>query len=162
MEARRQRAFVRALFIARMHKEKEGASTSASKVVSKGMSKRKNERKDNHPFKKGPDTLVGDKQSKQPSPRKPNHGAGKGLMTTTGPVTHGSILHLLTHKEYAVEMVESIIKETNLDPCVEQTIEDLGASGLFDLSRVRFSLTLFYSFVHSFANSCLDLKRWCV
>ena len=57
-------------------------------------------------------------------------------------------------------MVESIIKETNLDPCVEQTTEDLGASGLFDLSRVRFSLTLFYSFVHSFANSCLDLKRW--
>ena len=52
------------------------------------------------------------------------------------------------HKEYVVEMVESIIKETDLDPCAEQTTKDLGALGLFDLSRVRsfpklFSILLF-------------------
>ena len=41
------------------------------------------------------------------------------------------------HKEHVLEMVESIIKETDLDPCAEQMTEDLGALGLFDLSRVR-------------------------
>ena len=40
------------------------------------------------------------------------------------------------HKEHAIEMVELIIKDTDLDPCVEQTTEELGALGLFDLSRV--------------------------
>ena len=56
------------------------------------------------------------------------------------------------HKEHAIEMVESIIKETDLDPCTEQTIKDLNASGLFDLSRVFFfffSLD-FVSFFHPF------------
>ena len=93
--------------------------TSAPKVVTKGMSKRKNEGKDDHPHKKGSGTPVGDKPPKQPSPPKPNHGVGKGLMTVTGPVTEGTICHLLTHKEHAVEMVELIIKEMDLDPCVE-------------------------------------------
>lgn len=40
------------------------------------------------------------------------------------------------HKDYVVEMVDSIIKEMNLDPCADQTIMGLGASDLFDLSRV--------------------------
>ena len=35
-------------------------------------------------------------------------------------------------------MIESIIKETDMDPCAEQEIEDLGVSGLFDLSKVSF------------------------
>ena len=52
------------------------------------------------------------------------------------------------HKEHVLEMVESIIKETDLDPCAEQMTEDLGALGLFDLSRIRsfpkiFSILLF-------------------
>ena len=47
-------------------------------------------------------------------------------------------------------MVESIIKETNLDPCAEQMIENLGASGLFYLSRVRPFLKLSFTllFIH--------------
>ena len=56
-------------------------------------------------------------------------------MTTSGPVIKGTYC-LLTHKGYAVEMVESIIREMNVDPCAEQEMEDLGASGLFNLSRV--------------------------
>ena len=56
-------------------------------------------------------------------------------MTSTGPITKGTC-RLLMHKGYIVEMVESIIKETNVDPCVEQETKDLGTSGLFDLSRV--------------------------
>ena len=54
----------------------------------------------------------------------------------TGPVNQGIIHHLLMHKEHVVEMVESIIKETDLDPWAEHATEDLGASSLFDLSRV--------------------------
>lgn len=42
------------------------------------------------------------------------------------------------HKDRAIEMVESIIKETDIDPCSEQTFEDLGVSSLFDLSRLYF------------------------
>ena len=94
------------------------------------------ERKDNHPLKNGLVIFVGDKQRKS-SPPKPSHGVGKGLMTATGPVTQGTVCCLLTHKKHAVEMVKSIIKEADLDTCAEQTTKDLGASGLFDLSRVR-------------------------
>ena len=54
-----------------------------------------------------------------------------------GPVSQGTVCHLLMHKEHVLEMVESIIKETDLDLCAEQMTEDLGALGLFDLSRVR-------------------------
>ena len=109
---------------------------SAPKVVGKGSSKRKNEGKDDCPLKKGPVIPVGDKQKKS-SPPKPNHGAGKGLMMAMGPITQGTVHRLLMHKEHAVEMVESIIKDTDLDPCAKQMTEELGASSLFDLSRVH-------------------------
>ena len=60
---------------------------------------------------------------------------------------------LLTHEEHAVEMVESIIKETDLDSCVKQTMEDLEASSLFDLSRVRPFFKLSFTVVHSLVDS---------
>ena len=65
-------------------------------------------------------------------------------MMATSPVTQGTVRRLLTYKEHAVEMVESIIKETDLDPCVEQLTEDLGALGLFDLAKLCYSHILFY------------------
>ena len=77
---------------------------------------RKNERKDDHPHKKGLGTPTGNKQPKQPSLPKPNHGIGKRLMSEKGLVAQGAIRRLLTHTELVVEMVESIIKETDLDP----------------------------------------------
>uniref|UniRef100_A0A7N2LUF8 Uncharacterized protein n=1 Tax=Quercus lobata TaxID=97700 RepID=A0A7N2LUF8_QUELO len=55
-------------------------------------------------------------------------------MTATSPVTQGTRC-LFTHKGYAIKLVESIIKEMNLDPCTEQETVDLGVSSLFDLSR---------------------------
>ena len=131
----------------------------APKGVSKGSSKRKSEEKDDRPLKKGPVILVGDKQKKS-SPPKPSHRVGKGLMTVTGLVTQGTVRRLLTHKEHVIEMIESIIKETDLDLCVEQMIEELGASSLFDLSRVRhFFQTFFYFVVHSLVDSCLVFRR---
>ena len=111
---------------------------SAPKVATKEAFKRKKDEKDNRPCKKGPGTPTRDKQLKQSSPPKPSHGVGKELMTRKGLIAQGAVCHLLTHKEHAIEMVESIIKEMDLNPCAEQMTEDLGASGLFDLFRVCF------------------------
>ena len=69
-------------------------------------------------------------------------------MTGKGLVIPGVVCRLLTHKDYAVEMVDLIIKETDLDPCVNQTTEDLGASSLYDLSRVCSSQFYFISFFY--------------
>ena len=116
-------------------KEKEMASLSAPKAVSKGSAKRKGNGKDNHQSKKVSIT-PGEKLPKKPSPLKPKHGAGKGLMTTSSPITQDPNRRLLTYKDYALEMVKSIIKDKDVDPCAEQGTDDLGASGLFDLARV--------------------------
>ena len=86
MEVGRQRVLVRASTTARKQKKEEGASTLALKVVSKGTSKQKNERKDDCPLKKGPGTPAVDMQPKQALPPKPSQGVGKGLMTGKGPV----------------------------------------------------------------------------
>ena len=137
MEVAKQRALVWVV-VAHKKKEKEKgkerASSSAPKVAGKGVLKRKADRKDDHPSKKLSITPR-DKLPKKLSPPKPSHGAGRGLMTTSSPVTQGTH-RLLKHKGYAMVMVESIIKQTNMDPCAEQETEDLGASGLFDLSGV--------------------------
>ena len=62
------------------------------------------------------------------------------MMTLTGPVVEG-LCHLLTHKDYAVETVESLIKSMDVEPCAELGMEQLGmeqlgALALFDLSQV--------------------------
>ena len=80
-------------------------------------------------------------------------------MMATGLVTQGTVRSLLTHKEHAVEMVQSIIKDTDLDPCTEQMTEELGALGLFDLSRVRL---FFFFFNCSFTEGCLVFRHWCI
>ena len=69
-------------------------------------------------------------------------------MMMSGHITQGPNHHLLTHKEYAIEVIGSIIKDMDMDPCDEQMTEELGASGLFDLDRVHFFLSfiLFYLF----------------
>ena len=57
-------------------------------------------------------------------------------MTGKEPITPSPIQRLVTHKDYVVEMVTSIIKETDLDLRGEHSSGDLGASGLYDLSRL--------------------------
>ena len=82
-------------------------------------------------------------------------------MMVKGPIAQGVVHHLLMHMEHVVEMVESIIKETDLDPCAKQTTEDLGASCLFYLSRVCFlPQTLFHSCVYYFVDGRFDFKCW--
>ena len=68
-------------------------------------------------------------------------------MTMPGPVTQDSECRLLTHKDYAVEIFESIIKDKDVDPCVGQATGELGDLGLFDLARVSFFHSFSYSFI---------------
>ena len=51
-------------------------------------------------------------------------------MMGKGPAVYGPVQRLVTHKDYAIEMVNSIIKEMDMDVCGEHTLEDLGASSL--------------------------------
>ena len=145
MEAARQRALVRVVAASKKkEKEKDMASSSAPKDVTKVMSKRESEGKDNHFLKKGPVVPTGDKLKKS-APFKPSYGVGKGLITLTSPVIQGSVRHLLTHKEHAVEVIESIIKDIDMDPYADQTTKELGASGLFNLSWVCLFLSFLFS-----------------
>lgn len=134
MEAGRQRALVGKAAAA--HKQHGLASGSTPKGANKATLKRKSEGKDDPPLKKGTGPFAGIPQQKTPSPPPLRHGASKGLMTGKGPVVLDPVCGLITYKDYAIEMITSIIKETDLDPCGELSLEDLGASDLFDLSRV--------------------------
>lgn len=75
-------------------------------------------------------------------------------MTGKGPITPSVVRCFITHKDYAVEMVDSIIKEPDLDPCAEQSSKDLGVSGLYDLSRVCLCHLWYYAFFF-FLDGCL-------
>ncbi|KAL0000260.1 hypothetical protein SO802_019862 [Lithocarpus litseifolius] len=95
-------------------------------------------RKDDCPSKK-PLVAPGEQQPKKPSLPKSGHGSGKGLMTSSSPGAKG-IRRLLTDEVYAIKMLGSIIKETDVDPCAKQEREDLGSSGLFDLAWYKEAL----------------------
>ena len=118
MEAARQRSLVRVAIASKKKKKKEEAFSSAPKDITKVPSKRKSQGKDDRPLKKGPVIQEGDKQKKL-SLVKTKHGMGKGLMTGKGPITEANVHRLLTHKDHVVEVIESIIKDIEMDPCVE-------------------------------------------
>ncbi|KAL0009168.1 hypothetical protein SO802_010670 [Lithocarpus litseifolius] len=113
-------------------KEKEGASLSLPKVIIKGAPKRKGDEIEDRPSKKQIVT-PGEHPTK---PLSPKHGARKRLMSAHGPVGQEAERRLLTHKGYALEMLESIFREKDADLCVNQSVGELGDSGLFDLARV--------------------------
>ena len=121
-------------------KGKEGASSIVPKAVPKGLAKRKANGKDDRPSKKAAVTL-GDADPKKKSPLKPRCSEGKRMMTSTGPVIEGHC-RLLTNKDCAVEEVESFIKSTDVEPCAELGMEELGVSALFDLTRISFTFLL--------------------
>ena len=113
-------------------KTKEGNS-SVPKSVSKA-SKRKPNGDDDCPSKRTTVT-PGDASPKGKSSLKPSHDAGKGVITSSGPILEGPCC-LLTHKGYTVGEVGSFVKPTDLEPCDLVGTEDLGASALFDITRV--------------------------
>ena len=115
----------------RKAKGKEGTSSSVPKAVSKGSTKKKTDGENDHPPKKVAITPR-DAHPKK-SPPKPCPGAGKGMMTSTGPVIEGPRC-LLTHKNYTVEEVKTLIKLTDVDPCAKLVTEELGESVLFYLT----------------------------
>ena len=65
----------------------------------------------------------------------PSQVLGKGMMTSAGPIIGGPRC-LLTHKDYAVKEVKTLIKPMDVDPCAELGIKELGESALFYLTRV--------------------------
>ena len=69
-------------------------------------------------------------------------------MTSFSPIIEGPCC-LLTHKDYAIGEVGSFVKPTDIGPCDLVGMEDLGASALFDLTRVcslsQVKLVLFLS-----------------
>ena len=73
MDAARQRALVRVSTTVCKQNEKEGASLSALKGITKGTSKQKSDGKDDHPLKKGLGVPASDKKPKQPSLPKLGH-----------------------------------------------------------------------------------------
>ena len=126
----------------RLTKGAEKGDSSAPKTVNKA-SKRKADEDVTRPSKKTV-TIPDDGSPKGKLALKPSHGAGKGAMTSSGLVPEGPSC-LLTHKAYVVGEVGSFVKPTDLEPCDLVGIEDLGASALFDITRVCFLFTsLFY------------------
>ena len=117
----------------RLTKGAEEGDSSAPKTVNKA-SKRKADEDVTLPSKKTV-TILDDGSPKGKSAFKPSHGAGKRAMTSSGPVPEGPSC-LLTHKAYAVGEVGSFVKPTDLEPCDLVGTEDLGASTLFDITRV--------------------------
>ena len=141
MESAKLRAQIRAAAAPKKEegKGKEGASTSLPKAVDKGAAKRKGDGAGGRLAKKQTVTL-GDHSTKPPSPK---HGAGKGLMSAQGPVTQEDGRCLLTHKGYALERLDSILGKEDADSCVNQSVQELGDLGLFDLARVRILFIIF-------------------
>ena len=105
---------------------------SSTPKASTKQAKRNPDGSDRRPAKKA---AVTPSTAKEKSPPKPSHGAGKGAMTSLGPVNEGPC-RLLTYKDYAVGEVKSFIKPADIEPCDQLGTEDLGASTLFDLTRV--------------------------
>ena len=119
----------------RLAKEMEEGNSSVPKFVTK-VSKRKPEGDDDRSSNRATIT-PGDASPKGKSSLKLSHGAGKRVMTSFGSILEGPC-YLLTHKGYVVGEVGSFVKSTNLEPCDLVRTEDLGASVLFDITRVCF------------------------
>ena len=136
MDAAKQRiraAVARMKEEARLAEGTEEGNSLVPKSVSK-VSKRKPDGDDDCSSKRTTVTPR-DASPKRKSPLKPSHGASKGIMTSSSPVIEGPCC-LLTHKDYAVKKVGSFVKPTNMGPCDLVRMEDLGASALFNLTRV--------------------------
>nr|POE71102.1 hypothetical protein CFP56_27107 [Quercus suber]POE84301.1 hypothetical protein CFP56_74561 [Quercus suber] len=58
-------------------------------------------------------------------------------MTAQGPTASGPVQRLVSYKEYVVEIVQSIIKDTDMYVCGKHATEDLGVSGLFVLGAAH-------------------------
>ena len=112
--------------------QEAGGEASSTPKVPTRQAKRKPDGSDRRPAKKA---AVTPSSIKEKSPPKPSHGVGKGAMTSLGLVNEGPC-RLLTHKDFAVEEVRSFVKPADIEPCDQLGTEDLGASALFDLTRV--------------------------
>ena len=132
MESAKQRIRAAARQKAEKKAQEAGGEASSTPKAPTRQAKRKPDGSDRRPAKKA---VVTPGSAKEKSPPKPSHGAGKGAITSLGPANEGPC-RLLTHKDYAVGEVKSFIKPADIEPCDQLGTEDLGASTLFDLTRV--------------------------
>nr|POE61312.1 hypothetical protein CFP56_51614 [Quercus suber] len=65
----------------------------------------------------------------------PRHGIGKGLMTSQGLVAPPPLPLLVNDKEYVMDTTCSIIRDADLDKCLEHKTDPLGEFSLFDMMR---------------------------
>ena len=93
------------------------------KTIAK-VSKRKPDENDDRPSKKVAVTL-GDMPPKKKLPLKSSRGTGRGVVTSSSLVIEGPRCHR-----------GSFVKLMDIAPCDQLGTKDLGASTLFDLSRV--------------------------
>ena len=121
MDAKRQRVLVRkAIAVCKQKKQESGL---APNVAPKSTLKKKNNAKEDHSSKKRMGQPIWEQQPKASLPPPPfRHEAEKGLMTGKGLVAPSPIQRLVTHKDYAMEMVTSIIMEIELDLCGENSL----------------------------------------
>ena len=131
---------------AKLAKGTEEGTSSTAKTVTK-VSKRKPNGNDDRPSKRTAIT-PDDTSRKRKSPLKPSHGTGNGVMTSSGLIIKGPCC-LLTYKNYAIGEVGSFVTLMDIGPYDLLRMEDLGASTLFDLTRVcslfQVKLVLFLS-----------------
>lgn len=82
-------------------------------------------------------------------------------MTTHGPIINElvapAILLSMKDKQHAVQMAYSIVKDLDLKKHFEYETEGLGDFGLFDLMRVIYSKSQFYSIVYCNCTNHLSL-----
>ena len=113
-----------------------GLSTSIAKMSQKW----KNQSNSDCPLKKGVNQHVNLCPSgSQGMPNPPQHWVGKGLMTAHSPVIKESVASptlLVKDKQNAIQMAYSIVKDPDLDECLEHETNVLGDFGLFDLMRI--------------------------
>ena len=66
----------------------------------------------------------------------PRHGVGKGLITSQGHVVPLPLPLLVKDREYAVDITCFIVRDANLNECLEHETDPLGDSGFHELMRV--------------------------
>lgn len=65
----------------------------------------------------------------------PRRGIGKGLMTSQGLVALPPLPLLVNDKEYVMDTTCSIIRDADLDECLQHKTDPLGEFSIFDMMR---------------------------
>lgn len=99
--------------------------------------------------------------SPQGTPNLPRNSVGKGLMTAHNLIINkliALVVLLVKDKQHAVQMAYSIVKDLDFSKCPKHKTEALGDFGHFDLIRVIYSMSQFYSIMYCNCTNRLSLQ----